>query len=534
MFSTIRSRRSLVAGILIASGAASAHAAVDVIFSRAPQSPTSLAPGAVDENGNPSGARFLSMLDFWLSPDGTRFLMRGSTDPAGTTDNYVLLGSGTTGSIVLQESRPFPGAIDAEVVDFGSSLMGYPFNEHNQWAYSIRARGGSNTTFNKILRFDAMGNGELRFQGGNTPAGGSPYTGLIDVVANPSGDETVGNSTSNIHLLNDGRIGWQDNTVLNIHSSRRPVTAYDAVKYRQVNVDPVMNIDATQTFNMSNIASTGTLSVFLTSPDGSVAVLRGNLDTDGNGSTIPAGDPVVVVVNDQVRIQVGVLIPGSTVTPTGISGTSVAANSDWYARGTDAAGAWATRNGTVIARTGDSVGADAWGSATFFTIAGNSNGSVLIVGKTNNSDPAIDDVVAVDGQVVLREGDPVSVDLDGDGSPDTAFVGRGNNTLSAFLANNSAGLAPDGTVYILANLRDAGGADLAPSGIPYALLRITPGGTPCLADFNMDGNVDPDDLGDYINCYFGDPPCGQADFNNDGNVDPDDLGDFINTYFAGC
>ncbi|MGD9690160.1 MAG: hypothetical protein AB7K52_10955 [Phycisphaerales bacterium] len=56
----------------------------------------------------------------------------------------------------------------------------------------------------------------------------------------------------------------------------------------------------------------------------------------------------------------------------------------------------------------------------------------------------------------------------------------------------------------------------------------------CAADFNMDGNLDPDDLGDYINCYFGVPPCGQADFNNDGNVDPDDLGDYINAYFTGC
>ncbi|MGD9690205.1 MAG: hypothetical protein AB7K52_11180 [Phycisphaerales bacterium] len=56
----------------------------------------------------------------------------------------------------------------------------------------------------------------------------------------------------------------------------------------------------------------------------------------------------------------------------------------------------------------------------------------------------------------------------------------------------------------------------------------------CMADFNGDGNLDPDDLGDYINCYFTTPPCAQADFNADGNVDPDDLGDYINAYFAGC
>ncbi|MGD9690714.1 MAG: multiheme c-type cytochrome [Phycisphaerales bacterium] len=56
----------------------------------------------------------------------------------------------------------------------------------------------------------------------------------------------------------------------------------------------------------------------------------------------------------------------------------------------------------------------------------------------------------------------------------------------------------------------------------------------CAADFNGDGFVDPDDLGDFINCYFSVPPCPEADFNADSNIDPDDLGDFINTYFAGC
>ncbi|MGD9690240.1 MAG: hypothetical protein AB7K52_11360 [Phycisphaerales bacterium] len=62
-------------------------------------------------------------------------------------------------------------------------------------------------------------------------------------------------------------------------------------------------------------------------------------------------------------------------------------------------------------------------------------------------------------------------------------------------------------------------------------VMCTPAPT-CPADFNQDGNVDPDDLGDYINCYFAIPPCESADFNQDGNVDPDDLGDFINTYFG--
>ncbi|MGD9690634.1 MAG: FG-GAP-like repeat-containing protein [Phycisphaerales bacterium] len=58
--------------------------------------------------------------------------------------------------------------------------------------------------------------------------------------------------------------------------------------------------------------------------------------------------------------------------------------------------------------------------------------------------------------------------------------------------------------------------------------------TTCLADFDRDGVINPDDLGEFINCYFDIPPCSRADFNADGRIDPDDLGDFINAYFAGC
>ncbi|MGD9690640.1 MAG: GC-type dockerin domain-anchored protein [Phycisphaerales bacterium] len=55
------------------------------------------------------------------------------------------------------------------------------------------------------------------------------------------------------------------------------------------------------------------------------------------------------------------------------------------------------------------------------------------------------------------------------------------------------------------------------------------------ADFDASGGLDADDLGAYINAYFGTAPDHSgADFNLDGVVDPDDLGDFINAFFAGC
>ncbi|MBL8759266.1 MAG: hypothetical protein JNK35_12645 [Phycisphaerae bacterium] len=68
--------------------------------------------------------------------------------------------------------------------------------------------------------------------------------------------------------------------------------------------------------------------------------------------------------------------------------------------------------------------------------------------------------------------------------------------------------------------------------------RITVGGSACGPDFNGDGNLDPDDLADYIACYFGETtganPCDRADYDGSTFVDPDDLADYIASYFAGC
>ncbi len=65
-------------------------------------------------------------------------------------------------------------------------------------------------------------------------------------------------------------------------------------------------------------------------------------------------------------------------------------------------------------------------------------------------------------------------------------------------------------------------------------LNLSPCQPACAADFNHDGNVDPDDLSDYIAAYFSTPPAAGADWNADGNIDPDDLSDYIGSYFGGC
>ena len=67
---------------------------------------------------------------------------------------------------------------------------------------------------------------------------------------------------------------------------------------------------------------------------------------------------------------------------------------------------------------------------------------------------------------------------------------------------------------------------------------VVGGPAPCLLDFNADGFINPDDLSDFITCFFLQIQfpgvCPQADFNADGFLNPDDLSDFITSFFLGC
>jgi hypothetical protein len=60
----------------------------------------------------------------------------------------------------------------------------------------------------------------------------------------------------------------------------------------------------------------------------------------------------------------------------------------------------------------------------------------------------------------------------------------------------------------------------------------------CDADLNRDNTVNPDDLSDFITCFFLEVQlpgtCAQADFNTDGFTSPDDRSDYITAFFTPC
>jgi hypothetical protein len=70
--------------------------------------------------------------------------------------------------------------------------------------------------------------------------------------------------------------------------------------------------------------------------------------------------------------------------------------------------------------------------------------------------------------------------------------------------------------------------------VPGSVTTILPGpggGSWCAGDFNRDGSLDPDDLADFIVCFFG-AGCSCADLDGNGQVDPDDLSDAVTRFFV--
>jgi hypothetical protein len=70
-------------------------------------------------------------------------------------------------------------------------------------------------------------------------------------------------------------------------------------------------------------------------------------------------------------------------------------------------------------------------------------------------------------------------------------------------------------------------------GGPVQGFRTPP--PPCPGDFNQDGVRNPDDLSEFITCFFLNLQfpgfCGSADFNLDSLLNPDDLSEFITVFF---
>lgn len=513
---------------------AAAWSGITVIYTKIPTSPTSIIPGAVNEAGVPVVTNFRAMEDIRVSPDGSRWVLRGRTQLTPDAETILMMGTGTTGSMFAQEGRPIPQGAAGELYDFFGSQVGQ-FNDNNEFAFSARAKGGVASVFQKVIRWSSGDGFSLAYQMGDL------IMGLSDIPANPSGDETVGNSTGAIHLLNNGRIGAHDPTVLNISTTRRPVLYYKEPEdgpitgFKQVGLSTVVGFGGSGTQVLSGISDS-----FRTTPDGAHWMTTGTFGPTGSTTAI-------FVYDGEIRLQAGQAVPGSSTLVNTIVQTQLLSDGSWLARGLQpVSGVYAVKNGALLAKTGDAitpVSTENWANS-FFCLSGNKWGDWLIAGKSNNADPGMDDVIVVNGnRVILREGDPV--DVDGNGLfDDDAFVGRGVNSNASFVTD-SVLLTGRREVYAIVNLRNGAGVDLQSSpsfGTPNAFVLITW----CIADVDdgsgmgiPDGGVTVEDLLHYLNIF--DEGLAAADVDDgsetgtpDGGVTVEDLLYFLARFDSGC
>ncbi len=515
------------AGAALACSTALAGGPVEVIYTKIVSHPSSVVPDARDLSGDPATTNWRALEDIILSPDGSRWILKGRTQLGSDLENIMLLGAGNGAQVAnfAQEGQPIPDGAAGELYDFFGSGLG-KFNDMNQFAYSARARGGVSSVFQKVLVYS----------GGLVPSPadfdlvtqmGDLYTGLVDAAPNPSGDETVGNSIGSIHILNDGTIGAQDSSIQNISSLRRPAIFYDNDALLQRGWSTVIGLDGSSVFSVKTLSSNG----FYSAPDGTSWIARGQIET---GST--ANDDVLLL-DGRVVLQEGSAIGASGVIVGTIVVADITSSGDWYARGAiQGGGVWAAINGEVVARTGDPLpgrGGENWGDG-FLSFSVNNNGDWLLVGTTDNTDPAFDTVMVLNGErVLVREGDEVALPgFEGD-----VQIGRGNLTSGAFEPNDSI-LTDDLVVYFLASLHDGAGNDYNSDpafGAPQAFMLIDAGeGAPCTGDTNGDNTVNFADLNAVLSS-FGQMGMGLAgDVNGDDVVNFEDLNIVLTNFGTVC
>ncbi|MBI5863432.1 MAG: hypothetical protein HZB38_02750, partial [Planctomycetes bacterium] len=464
--------------------ASTSAAGIEVIFSKKPGHATANIPGTLDLSGLPAASDWKAIEDFSVSPDGRRWMVKGRTQLGADLETVMVLGGGSTGTMFAQEGQPFIGGSAGELYDFFDTPSPVSFDTLGGFVFSARAKGGVTSDDEKVISVDSGGVQTLLLKQGD------PALGLQDVPANPTGDELFGNSIGSVTALETAdRVMFVNTPITNCHSTRYPASFRGNSAFRQSGVS-VIGGEIWDTFDLSESGGT---------PDAAHWYSEG--DTENTNTAIDK----ILVVDDTVMIREGSPVGGAgNPVMADIFENKMASDGTWVSRGDDPLdNDWAVRSGVLVAKTGDPIttgASELWG-AVFSSIAANRVGDWVMTGNTTSADLGADNVMVLNGTHVLaREGDPV--DLDGNGLfDDDAFIGRGNNTLSAF-AGFDLLITDTRNIYAIIQLRDSSGVDINsnPSfGTPDAFVRIAF----CPGDVDHNLIVDLNDLTALLSGFGG-------------------------------
>ncbi len=475
---------------------------LEVIYSEVPGHHTAEVPGTRNLTGGLIYSEWLSMVELWMSPDGTQWAVRGQNNlPTTELDTVLVLGSGATGTTFLQDGQTVAGGFPGQVYDFFGTVT---WDESNRLAYEARPRGTNDD--HMLVKFDGNDHDVVLREG-------DPTVGAVNCT-------TFGNSMGSIHLLNDGRIGFVNTPVACTSSVFYPIFFYSHTAFVQCNVDSVKSEFGDEIWDGLLLEGSGG------TPDGQHHFITGD-----TANPITTAD-FILAIDGQSVMRESKIIPGTSIVlgPDGVFRVNMLANGDWYARGDDVNDRdWAIRNGQLIAKSGDPItaiesrgtrgtrggpprgGADEdWGLA-FGNFTGNIHGDWVLAGNTTHPDEDLDYVVVLNGlEVIIRESDPV--DLDGDGL-------FNDDTFIRTIHPNDMYLTNGGMLYCLVTLKNGAGTNLGDAFVRMQVIDECPG------DINGDQSVNVTDLLALIAAWgpCADPGNCPADLNGDEIVNVTDL-----------
>lgn len=400
------------------------------VFSNIPGHPTAAVPGYVGLEFDPGTGS--SQFDRpYGSPNGNWVLTALTNDPSTSNDEVLLL----NGIVALKEGDVAPWDVANNLGTFDTQIG---VNDAGEYVFAMNL---APTTVNddyiiKVTNSGATFNVVAQESGAVTTLPGNTYDDILDSAL----------------ILKDGTVGFQ--------------------------ADGIDGLVTTTTDEIAEIGNTLIFQENVTLPGGQMAgtltELAENIDfedmwVDPNGATIlwlgdltgPTTTDDVVVVNNTVVLQEGVVIPGSgfanPIDGSGIVNVSVDYGGNWYARGNNDLDEidWVVRNGAVLAAVGLPItpgSSEIWDdtdfSDCFFGHTGNGIGDTIVAGVTSEDSTRNGVVIFNGNQVVIRENEPVDLDNNGQFDDGVYFNTFGNDD---FVLSDAREL------YFTATIRDAAG-----------------------------------------------------------------------------
>jgi hypothetical protein len=444
-----------------------------------------------------------------LSPDGSKYVMRIRSDQATTVDEYFMtapVDGSAAPTFVLQE-----GVTD---IDPSGTVRLYTTTDlvpgvNNSGDVVTSGDTDAATTADEMVAKTVSG-----------------ATSIVAAEAQSVDGVTIGTNQTSCGIDNNGR-------------------AYFAFVGNPVNTSDQRTVVEDGSGGFTRLAAEGATVPTGQVGGGSLAWSTFTNNISSHGSRNAAGDTLlvgtltgtvdVVTLNDAVQVMDGSTVAGGTVTAINgaeLRGSHVAIYGS-NSNGDD----WAMVDGVVVAKKGDPIftgSYETWGdgafAAGFFMFTCDESGNYVAGGLTNNSATTSDAVLVYNGTTLIaREGDPV--DLDGNGSFDDDAYIRTFRDDRISLSNGVLAFV----VEIRSAANSCGGAVKAADAVIFVTLAV-----PCPGDFNNSGNVDADDLFDFLDAWFASNPSMPMDMNwdarvdVDGNnqIDADDLFTFLDIWFA--